>query len=105
MDEQQFYIENCLPGIWDNKDISISIQLGTPNLITITDKTKAPNSGSEATYHVVKQDWYYVLRIIVSDGTKVGALDYKIDHIDCATGDLTISAEGATWELKKVVEF
>jgi len=105
MDEQLLYIENCLPGIWSNDDYSFSFQLGTPNLATITDKQKAPNTGSGCQYHIVKQDLFYLLRLIIRDGAKVGVIDYKIDHIDCASGSLTISTDGATWILNKVLDY
>ncbi len=105
MDEQKLYIENCIPGIWSNNDYSFSFQIATPNLATITDKQKAPNTGSAYQYHIVKQDFHYLLRLIISDGAKFGVIDYKIDHIDCASGSLTISTNGATWNLNKVLDY
>jgi hypothetical protein len=105
MDEQQLYIENCILGLWENENYSFTFQDGTPKSLAITDKINAPRTGTDYTYHIVKQDFYYLLRVIITDGNSAAAIDYKIVNIDCATGELIISTDGATWELKKISQY
>jgi hypothetical protein len=105
MDEQQFYIETCLIGVWDNENYSFIFNGGGTKLMSITDKINAPRTGTGYSYHIVKEDFYYVLRLIITDGDKVAAIDYKIDNIDCSIGVLKLSSGGATLELNKIVEF
>ena len=105
MDEQQLYIENCILGVWENENYSFTFQGGTPKHLSITDKINAPKTGTNYLYHIVKENFYYILRLIITDGHNLAAIDYKIVNIDCAAGILVISTDGAKWELKKVSEY
>lgn len=102
MDEQQFYIEDCIIGLWENDLYSFIFKGGNPKLMSITDRQNAPKTGTGYQYHIVKQDYYHILRLILADGNKVATMDYKIDKIDCSTGELNTSTDGVVWELKKV---
>ncbi len=104
MDEQKFYIENTLANsIWDNERYSFTFTLGTPNLAVLTDKEDSPKTGGGSVYHIVKEDWYYLLRLVASNGTEVNVVDYKIDDIDAEAGTMKLSSGVVQWEFKKVV--
>lgn len=104
MDEQLFYIQNCLPGTWENKEYSFRFELGSPNIAIVNNKHNHPANSTGVTYHVVKEDYYYLIRLIYTTESKTWAKDYKIDGIDCAAGVLTISDNGAVWELSKITQ-
>ncbi len=103
MDEKQFYIDNNLPGIWENERYSFFFQLGMPKLATFTDKEKFPKTSVALTYQTFNKEFDSYLRIITANEGIKEVSEFKIDTIDGSAGTLTLSNEGGqSWTFKKV---
>lgn len=105
MDEQLFYIESNIPGIWENERYSLSIMPvneGGNKLLSITNKEFAPKTGYSFVYFINKVDFDYILTMVDTISHPIIATKYKI-YIDAAEGKLSISVDGASWDFKKVV--
>ena len=106
MDERLFYIEENISGIWDNNGYSFVLKMradGDTNSISFTDKENFPKTGSMGKFFIVKEDYYYILRLIFLKGNDaVNAMDFKIDDIDAATNKMQLSHNGIILNLTRV---
>ena len=105
MDEGLFYIQENIPGAWENERYSLVINPTNENnqgAITVTNKELAPNTGYQFIYFVVKNEYDYHLRIVDATSQAMITKDYKI-IIDSLRKQLSLSADGLTWNFTKAV--